>query len=131
MSFITPSVLQGLVIASGGAIGALLRFVTSQFIYNRLGTNFPYGTLGVNIIGSLLMGFLYILFIERLALSTEWRSFLLIGLLGAFTTFSTFSIETLNLMFSGELVKAALNIVLSVLLCIIAAWVGVVIGRQL
>ncbi|MFV1983598.1 MAG: fluoride efflux transporter CrcB [Thiohalomonadales bacterium] len=131
MTFFTPSILQGLVIASGGAIGALLRFITSQFIYNRLGTNFPYGTLGVNIIGSLLMGFLYILFIERLALSTEWRSFLLIGLLGAFTTFSTFSIETLNLMFSGELVKAALNIILSVLLCIIAAWVGVVIGRQL
>lgn len=131
MSFLTPSVLQGLVIASGGAIGALLRYITSQFIYNRLGQEFPYGTLGVNIIGSLLMGFFYILFIERLALSSEWRSFLLIGLLGAFTTFSTFSIETLNLMFSGELIKAVLNIVISVLLCIIAAWVGVVIGRQL
>ena len=131
MSNITPSLLQGLVIACGGAIGALLRYMTSQFIYHRVGQEFPYGTLGVNIIGSLLMGFLYILLIERFALSSEWRSFLLIGLLGAFTTFSTFSIETLNLIFSGELVKAALNIVLSVLLCIIAAWIGIVIGRQL
>lgn len=131
MSFFTPSIVQGLVIASGGAIGALLRYMTSQFIYNRVGQDFPYGTLGVNIIGSLLMGFIYILFIERLTLSPEWRSFLLIGLLGAFTTFSTFSIETLNLMFNGELLKAALNIVLSVLLCIMAAWIGVVIGRQL
>jgi CrcB protein len=131
MSSFTPSVIQGIVIASGGAIGALSRYMTSQYIYNRFGTDFPYGTLGVNVIGSLLMGFLYILFIERLELSAELRSFLLIGLLGAFTTFSTFSIETLNLMFSGELVKAVLNIVLSVLLCLIAAWVGVVIGRQL
>jgi len=131
MSSFTPSLIQGVVIASGGAIGALLRYMTSQFIYNRFGTEFPYGTLGVNIIGSLLMGFLYILFVERLVLSGEWRSFLLIGLLGAFTTFSTFSIETLNLMFSGELFKAGLNIILSVLLCIVAAWVGVVIGRQI
>ena len=131
MSSFTPTLLQGAVIASGGAIGALLRYLTSQFIYKQYGTEFPYGTLGVNIIGSLLMGFLYILFIERLSLSPEWRNFLLIGLLGAFTTFSTFSIETLNLMFSGELVKAALNIILSVLLCIFAAWIGVVIGRQI
>ena len=54
MSSITPSIVQGLVIAGGGAIGALLRYITSQFIYNRVGTEFPYGTLGVNIIGSLL-----------------------------------------------------------------------------
>jgi len=131
MSFIAPSITHGLVIACGGAIGALLRYLTSQYIYHRLGTDFPYGTLGVNIIGSILMGFIYILLVERLAISAEWRSFLMIGLLGAFTTFSTFSIETLNLMFSGELFKAGLNIVLSILLCIIAAWVGVVLGRQI
>ncbi len=131
MSSFTPTLIQGLLIASGGAIGALSRYTTSQYIYHRFGQDFPYGTLGVNIIGSLLMGFLYILFLERLSLSPEWRNFLLIGLLGAFTTFSTFSIETLNLIFSGELFKALLNIILSVFLCIFAAWVGVVIGRQL
>ncbi len=131
MSVIAPSLIHGLIIASGGAIGALSRYLTSQYIYNRFGQDFPYGTLGVNIIGSLLMGFLYIILVERMVLSSEWRSFLLIGLLGAFTTFSTFSIESLNLIFSGEFFKAGLNIVLSVILCIIAAWIGVVVGRQL
>jgi len=130
MSVIAPSIMQGIIIACGGAIGAVLRYTSSQFIHSKFGTDFPYGTLGVNIIGSLLMGFLYILFVEKLSLSSEWRSFLVIGLLGAFTTFSTFSVETLNLMFSGELAKAGLNIVLSVLLCIFAAWLGVFIGRQ-
>ncbi|VAW95804.1 Fluoride ion transporter CrcB [hydrothermal vent metagenome] len=131
MSVLTPSLINGLIIASGGAIGALTRYLTSQYIYNRFGQDFPYGTLGVNVIGSLFMGLLYILLIERMVLSAEWRSFLLIGLIGAFTTFSTFSIESLNLIFNGELFKAGLNIVLSVILCIIAAWVGVIVGRQL
>lgn len=123
--------MQWIAIASGGALGAVLRYATSTLIYNKFGQGFPYGTLGVNIIGSFIMGCLYILLIERLSVATEWRSFLLIGLLGAFTTFSTFSLETLNLMFSGEITKAMLNIALSVILCLFAAWFGVLIGRQL
>jgi CrcB protein len=75
------------------------------------------------------MGFLYILLIEKLSLEPVWRAALLIGLLGAFTTFSTFSIETLNLMEAGELIKAFLNITLSVVLCLLAAWIGVLAGR--
>ena len=123
--------IQTVAIATGGALGALLRFWTSSFIHARLGQGFPYGTLCVNVGGSLLMGFLYIMLLERMSLGPQWRAALLIGLLGAFTTFSTFSIETFNLMEAGEWFKAGLNILLSVVLCIAAAWSGVIIGRQL
>lgn len=122
---------QTVAIAAGGAIGAVLRFWMSSSIYTFLGRGFPYGTLAVNVVGSLLMGFLYILLIERLALGAEWRAFLLIGLLGAFTTFSTFSIETLNLLEQADYVKAVANVVLSVVACVAAAFIGVVIARQL
>ena len=123
--------MQAIAIAGGGAIGALMRFYASNGIYAWLGRGFPYGTLFVNITGSIAMGFLYILFIERLQVSPEVRAALLIGVLGAFTTFSTFSIETLNLMENGEITKAILNMLLSVSLCVIGAWLGVVAGRQL
>lgn len=121
--------MQTLAIAGGGAIGALLRFWMSNGIHHLLGRGFPYGTLAVNVLGSLLMGFLYVMLIDKLPLSAVWRAALLIGLLGAFTTFSTFSIETLNLMEEGELIKALLNVVLSVVLCLFAAWTGVLAGR--
>ena len=122
---------QVLAIAVGGAAGAVLRFWTSSLVHARLGQDFPYGTLVVNVLGSLLMGFLYILLLERLSLGPEWRAVLLIGLLGAFTTFSTFSIETLNLIEAGFLLRAGVNIVASVVLCIMAVWLGVMLGRQL
>ncbi|MEJ2142163.1 MAG: fluoride efflux transporter CrcB [Gammaproteobacteria bacterium] len=118
-------------IAGGGAIGALMRFWISNSIYALYGRNFPYGTLFVNVMGSLLMGFLFVMLNERFNLDPVWRAALLIGLLGAFTTFSTFSIETLNLMTSGEVFKAAINIILSVVVCIFATWLGVLIGRQI
>ena len=123
--------MQALAIAGGGAIGALMRFYASNGIYALLGRGFPYGTLLVNISGSLLMGFCYVLFMDRLQISPELRAGILVGVLGAFTTFSTFSIETLNLIEDGEVTKAGLNILLSVTLCIIGAWLGVIAGRQL
>jgi len=118
-------------IAAGGAIGALLRYWVSTGVYALAGRGLPYGTLAVNVIGSALMGLFYVLLIERMAASVAWRSLLLIGLFGAFTTFSTFSIETLNLLESGELARALVNILLSLSLCMIAVWLGVVFGRQL
>jgi len=124
-------VLQLLTIAGGGALGAVLRFGMSSYVYRLLGRDFPYGTLAVNVVGSLFMGILFVLFVERGLVSAEWRSAIIIGFLGAFTTFSTFSIETLMLVESGELSRAALNVVLSVTLCLVATWLGLVMGRQL
>ena len=107
-----------------------MRYVVSNGVHMLAGRAFPYGTLTVNVVGSLLMGILYILFVERLSLAAEWRAVLLIGFLGAFTTFSTFSIETYNLIENGEMLKAFLNILVSVTVCLLATWIGVVIGRE-
>jgi CrcB protein len=122
---------QILAIAGGGAIGAVLRYWMSTGVYAVVGRNFPYGTLAVNVLGSLLMGLLFVLLIERMAANSLWRAALMVGLLGAFTTFSTFSIETLNLMEEGAYGRALINVALSVLLCVAAAWLGVKLGRQL
>ncbi|OUR81876.1 camphor resistance protein CrcB [Cycloclasticus sp. 46_120_T64] len=122
---------QILAIAAGGSIGAVMRYLVSTGVYSYLGRGFPYGTLVVNVLGSLLMGLLYELFLQRLAMSAELRAMLLVGFLGAFTTFSTFSIETINLIEQGYLLKAVGNILASVILCVLAAWLGLQLARQL
>jgi len=124
-------VLQIFAIAVGGAAGALLRFFMSNGVYKMLGRDFPYGTLAVNVLGSLLIGVLFILLIEKLAVAAEWRAGLMVGLLGAFTTFSTFSLETFSLLEDGAFLKAGLNVFLSVVLCLAATWLGISLGRQL
>ncbi len=118
-------------IAFGGAFGAVLRYGASSSVYALLGRGFPYGTLFVNVVGSLLIGMLSILMLERMSIGPEWRAAVLVGVLGSFTTFSTFSLETLNLLEQGEITTALLNMVASVLLCLMAVWLGVIIGRQL
>lgn len=122
---------QLILIAAGGAIGAVMRFGVSNGVHAVFGRDFPYGTLTVNVLGSLLIGFGYITMLERLNLGPEWRAFIIIGILGAFTTFSTFSLETFNLIESGEMIKAAANILLSVTICLLAAWIGILVARQL
>jgi CrcB protein len=124
-------VIKLIAIAAGGAAGALLRFWVSTGVYGWLGRGFPWGTLVVNLLGSLAMGLLYVLFMERMNVTPELRAGLLIGLLGAFTTFSTFSLETLNLIEGAELFKAGSNILLSVSACVLATWLGVMIARSL
>ena len=118
-------------IAIGGAFGAVFRYGASLGVYSLLGRGFPYGTLFVNVSGSLLMGLLSVLFLERYNIAPEWRAAILVGLLGSFTTFSTFSMETLALLEQGDISRASLNIVLSVVVCLLAVWAGVIIGRQL
>ena len=120
-----------LYIAIGGATGAVLRYWVSNGAYALFGRGFPYGTLSVNIIGSLIMGILYVVLVERVHESAELRAALIVGLLGAFTTFSTFSIDTINLIESGEQLKAGLNIVCSVVLCVLGCWLGMLAARQI
>ena len=120
-----------LFIACGGAIGAVLRYGASLGVYSLLGRGFPYGTLFVNVTGSLLMGVLSIMMLERFNVGPEWRAAILVGLLGSFTTFSTFSMETLNLLEQGDVMRAMANIAFSVIVCLVAVWLGVSIGRQL
>ena len=122
---------QIIAIAAGGAAGSLLRFWMSSGVHALVGRQFPYGTLAVNVLGCLLMGILFVLLIERLNLGPVWRAGLLIGLLGGFTTFSAFSMETINLIEEGAPLKASLNVLLSVFTCLAATWLGVVAGRQL
>ena len=122
---------QLLAIAGGGALGAIFRFCLSNSVHRLLGRDFPYGTLVVNTVGSLLMGLCFVLLVERMAVSAEWRSAILVGLLGAFTTFSTFSFETLALFNAGAPIKALVNIMMSVMLCLLATWLGMTLGRQL
>lgn len=118
-------------IAAGGAFGAIMRFWVSGGVYAWLGRDFPYGTLSVNVIGSFFIGIVSILLTEKLTLTAEVRSFVMIGFLGAFTTFSTFSLETLFLLQEGLLIKAAGNILSNVLLCIMATWGGMILVRSL
>jgi CrcB protein len=122
---------QIVAIAAGGSLGALARFWIANGIYGWLGRDFPHGTLFVNVSGSFFMGLLTELMLQRFALSVEYRAALLIGFLGAYTTFSTFAIETLYLFEEGSVLKAFLNIFLSVTLCLAFVWTGLILGRRL
>lgn len=111
-------------IALGGATGACLRFFLSQLMLQWFGKGFPFGTLLVNIVGSFFLGFLYSLLEHGQLEAALWRTTIGIGFLGALTTFSTFSVDTLMLFQQGLWFKAALNVTLNVLCCLFAAWLG-------
>jgi len=122
---------QVMAIAIGGAVGSVLRYWLSTWVYALAGRGFPYGTLVVNVLGCLVMGALFVLLVERMGENTLLRAGLLIGVLGGFTTFSTFSIETFNLIEQGAWLRAVANSVASLVLCIGATWGGVIIARQI
>lgn len=113
-----------LFVALGGACGASLRFFVYQLILNLGGKGFPFATLAVNISGSLIMGVLYSLIEQGIIEVSFYRALVGVGFLGAFTTFSTFSLDTLLILQQGEYFKAMINILLNVSLCILAAGLG-------
>ncbi|MEY4209889.1 MAG: fluoride efflux transporter CrcB [Pseudomonadota bacterium] len=124
--------LQILAVALGGAAGSVLRYLTSNGVYLWLGRGFPYGTLTVNLIGSFLMGLMVeTLILQRIAIAAEYRSAILVGIFGGFTTFSSFSLDTLYLLEQGQIGKAGLNIVVSVFGCLLTIWLGLLAGRGL
>ncbi len=126
----TITLNQMLAVAAGGALGSVLRFGLSAWIQGFAGRGFPWGTLAVNVLGCLAMGILYALFVSRFADQLVWRAGLLIGVLGGFTTFSAFSMETFNLLEQGETVSAVAYVLASVLLCLAATWLGVQLAKQ-
>ncbi len=113
------------IIGAGGFVGAVLRFLVSSWVQNRSGSIiFPFGTMSVNMIGCLVIGFFTYLVETRSMLSMEARSFILIGLLGAFTTFSTFGNETLGLIRDSRLDLAAFNACFQVVVGVGMVWLG-------
>ena len=117
-------------IALGGAVGSVLRYLLAVWVHDRMPGGFPYGTLSVNIIGSFLIGVVFVIIQSRFPGSEIVRASVIVGLLGGFTTFSTFSLETLTLIQTGYWASAVLNIIVSVLSCIICAFLGMEIARM-
>lgn len=118
-----------LIAGLGGFIGSALRYWTSILSYRFFGQEFPYGTLIVNITGCFLIGLLMTVFDERFIVNPNLRIFLTIGILGGFTTFSTFSYETIALLREGSYLISFENIIFSLIGCLIATTVGILIGR--
>ena len=117
-------------IALGGGTGSVLRYLAQKQAHVLLGPQFPYGTLFVNVLGSFLFGYLAWVLVHRWPLDDDIRAGILVGLLGCFTTFSTFSNESLTLLMQGELSKVLVNVVFSVGLCIIAAALGLYLAKS-
>jgi CrcB protein len=118
-------------VAAGGATGAVCRFALASWVSQGMGRGFPYGTLLVNILGCFAMGVLFVLLVERLPAPPVWRAALMTGLLGGFTTFSAFSVETLGLLEEHAYAKATLYVAASVILCLGATWLGIGLVRRI
>ncbi|WP_449370321.1 fluoride efflux transporter FluC [Thiomonas sp.] len=118
-------------IALFAIIGAFARYGQTLVVQGMLGRSFPFATLSINVLGSFLMGFLFFETLERINLSPELRTGILTGGLGAYTTFSTFSLESLSLIENGEMVKAGLYIGASVVLSVAAAMFGAFLSRNM
>lgn len=118
-------------IALGGAGGALCRYGATNLINHYVHGHFPVATLSVNCVGSFCMGVFYVLITEHMTLHPDLRSVFMVGFLGAFTTFSTFSLETVNLLEHGHLGTAFAYTMGSVLICVLAAWAAILLTRSI
>jgi len=122
---------QLLAVAAGGAAGAVLRWLMAGAVQRFSGGAFPWGTFAVNALGSFLLGFLFVWLIERSTASELVRLALTVGLLGAFTTFSTYSLESIRLLQEGALGMAAANVMGQVVVCLVLTWLGIQLARAI
>lgn len=124
------SLIVPLWVAAGAAIGGVGRYLCSGWIAEAYGETFPWGTLFVNVAGSTLIGFVFVVTGPdgRVFLDSAHRQFIMSGVFGGFTTFSSFSLQTLTLLQDGERLYALGNIAASVLLCLVGVWIGAVLG---
>jgi fluoride exporter len=122
-------VMTWIVLALGGIAGTISRYAMAGMVYRVVGTQFPYGTLAVNLLGCFLIGLLDVLAQEKFVLSPQARLFLMVGFCGAFTTFSTFILETGNLIKDGQSVLAFANLMVSVALGFVVYRAGILLGR--
>jgi CrcB protein len=118
-----------LAVLIGGGLGSLGRYALQGVVHRWAGAGFPYGTLTVNVLGSFLIGLLAIILDERFLATPVLRVFLLVGILGGFTTFSSFSYETAMMFRNGEILLPVLNIAGSVVLCLLATATGMAAGK--
>ncbi len=120
---------KAILVFVGGGLGALARYWLSGAVHRLAGATFPYGTLVVNVTGCFLIGMLMAAFEDRFLVAPSLRLFLVIGILGGFTTFSSFSFETISLLRDGEVLMALWNVAGSILLCLGATYAGVLTGK--
>lgn len=125
MNGIQPLLWIGL----AGAVGAVLRYLITQGVMNALGRGFPFGTLAVNVLGSFLIGILFVVFWERAEGGELLRMILVVGLLGSLTTFSAFSLDTWMLLQHGAWLKAGANVLANVAICLTVTWLGILAAR--
>ena len=120
-----------LFIALGGASGAISRYLLANWVHGLWEGKFPMGTLLVNLLGSFAIGIVYVLLVERQLIHTDWREILMVGFLGAFTTFSTFSLETIALFEAGHAVHALAYMFGSAIICVLVAGLAIQLTRLL
>lgn len=122
-----------ILVALGGALGSVARYLCSLGLARWFGETFPWGTLFVNVLGSFIIGFFFLLTAPngRLLVSSDLRIFVTVGICGGFTTFSSFSLQTLLLLRDGEWLLAGLNALGSLALCMVAVWLGVICATAL
>ncbi|HWM66234.1 MAG TPA: fluoride efflux transporter CrcB [Steroidobacteraceae bacterium] len=118
-----------LLVAIGGAFGSIARYLMASSIQTATGWQFPIGTVLVNILGCFLIGILYIVLVSRPDPRHDLRALLMVGVMGGFTTFSSFSLETVTLVMNGNYTGATLNVVLSVAACLVGTVLGISLGR--